>query len=447
MYFFVMEYVDGLNLRQVLDAAKMSPDEALAIVPQICEALQYAHDQGIVHRDIKPENILLNKQGRVKIADFGLAKLVGTPGDPQITNPKSQITNPAFTESILGTPNYMAPEQAAHPADVDHRVDIYALGVVFYQMLTGELPKGRFEPPSKKVLIDVRLDEVVLRALEHEPSRRYQQVSEIQTEVETIVSSPRVPPNRTSEGAADKDQRHNAASFSAAALSGGEPRFSRTAIIDAVLAVIGVSMFFLGRAASLDFPLVLLVSIIPIATVTFCGIVSISQIRHSAGRLYGLGLALFDALFFSLLVLDGLLLWIWRGIIRILVDFYSNPSPDPPGPHFSPAAMTRVANMVSQYQVIVFLVGVVVVLVLDSLIIRCAWRAVNQRLGPTTPHRTSEGAADKELAQCAASFSAAASEPRTPRPRDPFSAAKREQQALPGGGAGPIPAAAGSGRC
>ena len=77
LFYFVMEFVDGMNLRQLLDTAKMAPKEALAIVPQICDALQFAHDKGIVHRDIKPENILIDKSGVVKIADLGLAKLVG----------------------------------------------------------------------------------------------------------------------------------------------------------------------------------------------------------------------------------------------------------------------------------------------------------------------------------------------------------------------------------
>ncbi|MCY2927252.1 MAG: serine/threonine-protein kinase [Planctomycetota bacterium] len=182
LYFFLMEYVDGLSLRQLLDAGTVSPGEALAIVPQICEALQYAHDRGIVHRDIKPENILLDRRGQVKIADFGLAKLMGQPAP-------ADSDAPAVAATVMGTPNYMAPEQTDHPGEVDHRADIYSLGVVFYQMLTGELPVGRFEAPSRKVLLDVRLDAVVLRALEKEPSRRYQQVGEIRTQVETIVTT------------------------------------------------------------------------------------------------------------------------------------------------------------------------------------------------------------------------------------------------------------------
>ena len=183
LFYFVMEFVDGANLRQLLNTAKITPKEALAIVPQICDALQYAHDKGIVHRDIKPENILLDKNGAVKIADFGLAKLMGH-GAKDLT-----ITG---TGEVMGTPQYMAPEQVEHPQDVDHRADIYSLGVVFYQMLTGELPMGRFAPPSSCVRgmrIDVRLDEVVLRALEKEPERRYQQASQVKTDVETIAAT------------------------------------------------------------------------------------------------------------------------------------------------------------------------------------------------------------------------------------------------------------------
>jgi serine/threonine-protein kinase len=90
LFFFLMEFVDGVNLRQLLHASRISPREALAIVPQICDALQFAHDQGIVHRDIKPENLLLDRRGRVKLAGFGLAKIVGSEPSPVLrtTSPR-----------------------------------------------------------------------------------------------------------------------------------------------------------------------------------------------------------------------------------------------------------------------------------------------------------------------------------------------------------------------
>ena len=170
LYYFIMEYVDGATLRQLIDVGELQPAEALSIVPQICDALQFAHDEGVVHRDIKPDNILVDSKGRVKIADFGLAKLLDRgPGDASLT----------CTNQVMGTPHYMAPEQMQGSHNVDHRADIYSLGVVFYEMLTGQLPIGRFEPPSKKVQVDVRVDDVVLRSLQSEPDRRYQHVSEI----------------------------------------------------------------------------------------------------------------------------------------------------------------------------------------------------------------------------------------------------------------------------
>ncbi len=190
VYFFLMEHVDGVNLRQLLHSSRISAREALAIVPQICDALQFAHDQGIVHRDIKPENILLDRRGRVKVADFGLAKLV----DHSLPAPGPAAGAPALPPGltgagkVMGTPRYMAPEQAEQPDAVDHRADIYALGVVFYQMLTGELPGQKIEAPSRKVSIDVRLDEVVLRALERRPELRYQQASALKTQVESVAT-------------------------------------------------------------------------------------------------------------------------------------------------------------------------------------------------------------------------------------------------------------------
>jgi hypothetical protein len=179
-FYFIMEYVDGVNLRALIRDGQLKPEEALKIVPQICEALQFAHDEGIVHRDIKPENILIDKKGRVKIADFGLAKLLGHAADDL------SLTG---TGQLMGTLGYMAPEQLQQAHSVDHRADIYSLGVVFYEMLTGQLPIGRFQPPSKRVQVDVRLDEIVLRSLESEPDRRYQHASDVKTDLDSMNSS------------------------------------------------------------------------------------------------------------------------------------------------------------------------------------------------------------------------------------------------------------------
>jgi serine/threonine protein kinase len=180
-FYLLMEFVDGVNLRQAMKVGRFTAAQALSVVPKVCEALQFAHNEGILHRDIKPENILLDTKGRVKIADFGIAKLLGEPAaDASLT----------ASGAVLGTPHYMAPEQLEKSGEVDQRADIYSLGVVFYEMLTGELPLGRFQPPSERVQVDVRLDEVVLHALEKEPSRRYQQASQVKTAVETISGNP-----------------------------------------------------------------------------------------------------------------------------------------------------------------------------------------------------------------------------------------------------------------
>jgi hypothetical protein len=175
----VMEFVDGSNLRELMEGSKLDPSEALAIVPQICAALQYAHDRGIVHRDIKPENILIDETGEVKIADFGLAKLMDTETVARLT----------ASDQAMGTLRYMAPEQLSNPTKVDHRADIFSLGVVLYEMLTGSVPQGVVRPPSERVQVDVRLDEVVLKSMQEEPERRYQRVEEVKSSLEEISST------------------------------------------------------------------------------------------------------------------------------------------------------------------------------------------------------------------------------------------------------------------
>jgi serine/threonine protein kinase len=177
LYYIVMEFVDGVNLRDLLRDGHLEPKQALGIIPPVCEALQFAHDKGIVHRDIKPENLLLDREGRIKIADFGIAAMVGATGETS------------------GTPPYMAPEQGGANTDVDHRVDIYALGAVLYEALTGERPDGPLHAPSQKVQIDIRIDDIVLRALNKEPERRYGTADQFRTMVETVAATPSTPPS------------------------------------------------------------------------------------------------------------------------------------------------------------------------------------------------------------------------------------------------------------
>jgi serine/threonine protein kinase/protein involved in polysaccharide export with SLBB domain/multidrug efflux pump subunit AcrA (membrane-fusion protein) len=347
LYFFVMEFVDGLTLRQLLEAGKLAPREALAIVPQICEALQYAHDKGVVHRDIKPENLLMDRSGQVKIADFGLAKLVGQGAkDFSLTG----------AGQVMGTPQYMAPEQIEHPLHVDHRADIYSLGVVFYQMLTGELPIGRFAPPSKKVQIDVRLDEVVLRALEKEPEQRYQQASEIKSHVETITTSPLQVIHRADKATAAQPGSHPAPRMSQRAKWG--VAWTAFAVGCVPAAILGGSPSRLGNIEQL----LLVLSLIAPVIVPILGATALIEIRRSEGRISGLGWALFDLLFFPLLGLNALigwnLYWSW-GSVGGKVFGGSTPS------------------LVS----IVFLT-LIISLMIDLPIVRWAWQAANRPAKP-----------------------------------------------------------------
>ncbi len=288
-YFLLMEYVDGVNLRQLLRARKFTPEEALSIVPPVCDALQFAHDRGIVHRDIKPENLLLDKTGRVKVADFGIAKMLGG-ADGGLA--ESGVSENA-TQSADGTPGYSAPEQKTHPQQVDSRADIYSLGVVFYEMLTGELPGKPLEAPSRKVHIDVRLDEVVLRALEKDPELRFQQASVFKTQVQTVASGA-----KESIGLGRQEKL--------------KPRFSRTAIVAALwLALLPILLIILQitnghqLAAQLMLGKVCVFWSIP---TTILGWIAVAQISWSGSRIYGMWLAVLEGTLLPVLALDFLVL-------------------------------------------------------------------------------------------------------------------------------------------
>jgi serine/threonine protein kinase len=194
--FISMELVDGGDLSEAIKAGRITPEVALKLIPQICDGLQAAHERGIVHRDIKPANIFITADGRAKVADFGLAKKFD-----------AQSTFATRTGLGMGTPDYAAPEQYEGASDIDHRADIYSLGVMMYQMLTGKLPRGMAEPPSALVPgLHPRLDAVVQKAMKQDRALRYQSGVEIRQALEDILSGPPVQSAGRSIVAAPKKQ-------------------------------------------------------------------------------------------------------------------------------------------------------------------------------------------------------------------------------------------------
>jgi len=179
-YYFVMELVPGKSLREIISGGRPTPAEALKISVQICRAIEHAHAQQIIHRDLKPENILIDDAGHVKVADFGLAGMRGSKRNVELT----------ATAVAMGTVNYMAPEQRRDAKNVDHRADIYSLGVMMYELLTGELPIGRFKLPSERIRgLDRRIDDVVGRTLETEVDARPNRAREIVEALEPLLST------------------------------------------------------------------------------------------------------------------------------------------------------------------------------------------------------------------------------------------------------------------
>jgi tRNA A-37 threonylcarbamoyl transferase component Bud32 len=176
--YYVMEYVSGMDLQHLLKRAPPEPRQILRIITQVCEALQFAHEHGIVHRDIKPANILIDERGNVKVADFGLAKVVGP-----------QSVDYTATGMTLGTPDYIAPEALDQSKNIDHRADIYSLGVMIYELFTGHVPKGVWEPPSIRSGADKGIDAVVSKAMQNNPEKRYQHVRDMTQVLEKLFKN------------------------------------------------------------------------------------------------------------------------------------------------------------------------------------------------------------------------------------------------------------------
>ncbi|OYW70642.1 MAG: hypothetical protein B7Z37_30090, partial [Verrucomicrobia bacterium 12-59-8] len=181
LLYIVMEYIDGTDVAKMITAqGKLPVDHALAITAHVCDALAYAHEHGVIHRDIKPANILINMEGAVKVADFGLASVHDPAG-----------THGASPDGLtLGTPDYVAPEVLIIAMPVDGRADLYAVGVMLYNMLTGKIPRGSFQMPSQRVGCDTRYDAIVRKAMENDVARRYQTAREIRRDLDQILTVP-----------------------------------------------------------------------------------------------------------------------------------------------------------------------------------------------------------------------------------------------------------------
>ena len=184
--YFVMEFIGGTDVGARLAAeGRLSPAEAVRIALRVCEALSYAHERGVVHRDIKPSNIMIETDGTVKVADFGLAKLTSHEG--------------GFTRSdmALGSPDFAAPECSIPGLGIDTRADIFSVGVMLYQMLTGRLPRGRFDPASGVMAqIDPRLDTIIDKALQTDREKRYSSAAEMSEALARIRTAPSRRKNR-----------------------------------------------------------------------------------------------------------------------------------------------------------------------------------------------------------------------------------------------------------
>ncbi|NNM30793.1 MAG: protein kinase [Akkermansiaceae bacterium] len=181
MLFIIMEYVEGATLHHSAHGKKIEQTEAARLAAGICRGLAHAHQHGILHRDIKPANVLLTASAQPKIGDFGLARPVGAHhGD----------------ELIFGTPGYSAPEVLNHPERVDQRADIYSMGVIFYELLTGRLPGETWQPPSSVIGSDPAFDPILRRAMHPSPEMRYADADQIADDLESAASKIRGPLRR-----------------------------------------------------------------------------------------------------------------------------------------------------------------------------------------------------------------------------------------------------------
>jgi serine/threonine-protein kinase len=191
VYYFVMDFVHGNTLRDLLRGGRLPQDETIAVSLQVCRALVHAHKAGVVHRDMKPENVLLDPERNVRIADFGLADIVGYTTWGTLTG----------SGMAMGTAHYMAPEQRKDAKRVDLRADLYSMGIMIYEMLTGEIPQGHFRRPSEHTPgTNPAWDNIVIRCLQPSPDDRYRTAEDLARDIRAVTQKPASQPARPQPG-------------------------------------------------------------------------------------------------------------------------------------------------------------------------------------------------------------------------------------------------------
>lgn len=200
--YFSMEYAEGCTLFSLLHEQGVNTEWACYFAEKIAKALQYAHDSKFVHRDIKPANILISSAGKLKVTDFGLVKLL--PESEEYATPTFNLTR---TNVMMGTPDYIAPEHFDPTWTIDQRADIYSLGVVFYEMLTGTIPRGAFSAPSQFLEGDTRFDEIIVKCLQQNPEARHPDADSFLTSLDMAVSSKVAPKRKSRTPSAQANQR------------------------------------------------------------------------------------------------------------------------------------------------------------------------------------------------------------------------------------------------
>lgn len=200
--YLIMEYVPGTNLRYLLENVRVPMDKLVGYVEQVLEALDYAHQKGIVHRDVKPENIIISRDQQVKLADFGIAGLTADAFGIDMAGLTRGLTK---TSIALGTQHYMAPEQMKDARKVGPQADLFSTGVVLYEILTGDVPVGAFDMPSvRNPNVPASFDGIVIRALKSNPADRFASAGEMLRELRGVLAEARgeAPPPATAPAAA-----------------------------------------------------------------------------------------------------------------------------------------------------------------------------------------------------------------------------------------------------